>query len=216
MKSSLILTVAALVAVSAAQVRASYITLSTPDNVAPSAAVAVSGANGGYSGAELNNLLVSDGVPGAASFEDMGVHFIFPEDSAPYQVSLTWTTPQSLKSLQAYVGHGDDVGGSFPDADRTVSAISFAVDYGLGAGWEPVGAVDTVDTDDVGSFDLTKLDGNWSNVIAVGYQFTGSSGTQGPRVAEVLAIASVPEPSTFVLLVAGLIGLLAYAWRKRR
>jgi hypothetical protein len=28
--------------------------------------------------------------------------------------------------------------------------------------------------------------------------------------------ASVPEPSTIVLLASGLIGLLAYAWRKRR
>jgi hypothetical protein len=30
------------------------------------------------------------------------------------------------------------------------------------------------------------------------------------------AVSSVPEPSTIVLLVTGLIGLLAYAWRKRK
>ena len=33
---------------------------------------------------------------------------------------------------------------------------------------------------------------------------------------EGLTLSSVPEPSTIVLLASGLIGLLAYAWRKRR
>ena len=31
-----------------------------------------------------------------------------------------------------------------------------------------------------------------------------------------ITVSSVPEPNTFVLLATGLIGLLAYAWRKRR
>ncbi len=205
---------AAIVAASAAQVHASFVTLSEPNNVAPQATVAVSSVlTSSYTGAELNNLLICDGVPGQASFSDVGVDFVFADDSAPYQASLTWATPQNLSSLQAYVGHG---GTTFPDADRTVSAVTFAVDYGLGAGWETVGAVNTVDTNDVGSFDLTKLDGNWSNVIAVAYQFTGSSGTQGPRVAEVLAISQVPEPSALALLGLGMSSLLAYAWRKRK
>ena len=33
---------------------------------------------------------------------------------------------------------------------------------------------------------------------------------------DVQALASVPEPSVTVLLISGLLGLLAYAWRKRR
>jgi len=33
---------------------------------------------------------------------------------------------------------------------------------------------------------------------------------------DAISLSAVPEPSTFVLAVAGLIGLLAYAWRKRR
>ena len=31
-----------------------------------------------------------------------------------------------------------------------------------------------------------------------------------------MTVTSVPEPSALVLLAGGLIGLLAYAWRKRR
>ena len=31
-----------------------------------------------------------------------------------------------------------------------------------------------------------------------------------------LDISSVPEPSAIALLATGLVGLLAYAWRKRR
>ena len=34
--------------------------------------------------------------------------------------------------------------------------------------------------------------------------------------AEISTLASVPEPSTILLLTTGLIGLLAYAWRKRK
>ena len=37
-----------------------------------------------------------------------------------------------------------------------------------------------------------------------------------PIAVSPLAVTAVPEPSTFVLLVAGALGLLAYAWRRRR
>ena len=32
----------------------------------------------------------------------------------------------------------------------------------------------------------------------------------------IISVDSIPEPSTITLLATGLIGLLAYAWRKRR
>jgi hypothetical protein len=38
----------------------------------------------------------------------------------------------------------------------------------------------------------------------------------GGAVFDNFAVTSVPEPSTLMLLVTGLIGLLAYAWRKRK
>jgi hypothetical protein len=36
------------------------------------------------------------------------------------------------------------------------------------------------------------------------------------RVEEIQGFASVPEPATMILLVTGLFGMLAYAWRKRK
>ncbi len=43
-----------------------------------------------------------------------------------------------------------------------------------------------------------------------------SSGTAGYVQYDYFKVSQVPEPSTFALMVCGLIGLVAYAWRKRR
>ena len=39
---------------------------------------------------------------------------------------------------------------------------------------------------------------------------------KGEQLTATITETTVPEPSTLVLLALGLIGLLAYAWRKRR
>ena len=50
--------------------------------------------------------------------------------------------------------------------------------------------------------DLTTLSGHWT--------------PGGSSYSEALAsIGTVPEPTTFAMLIAGLVGLVAYAWRKR-
>lgn len=55
---------------------------------------------------------------------------------------------------------------------------------------------------------------------SLSFDFGGGNNTTNDvgfaRVCEVQAFASVPEPNTLVMGVAGLIGLLAYAWRKQR
>ena len=41
-------------------------------------------------------------------------------------------------------------------------------------------------------------------------------GTDGTNNVQAFVIYAVPEPGTLTLLLAGLVGLLAYAWRKRK
>ena len=53
---------------------------------------------------------------------------------------------------------------------------------------------------------------NWGNG-AIGF---GGDGAHDILLDNVQVGAPVPEPATVVLLVTGLLGLLAYAWRKRK
>ncbi|MBN1394174.1 MAG: PEP-CTERM sorting domain-containing protein [Pirellulales bacterium] len=48
------------------------------------------------------------------------------------------------------------------------------------------------------------------------FQFVRASGKTRVRICEVQAYGEVPEPGTLMLLSTSLIGLLAYAWRKRK
>lgn len=84
--------------------------------------------------------------------------------------------------------------------------------------------------------DATTQDSQYTLVSADGYRYaelTGlgiPTGTKsvlfsfgpevnsawGPAIAEIQGFASVPEPSCLILSVCGLLGLMAYAWRKRR
>ena len=57
---------------------------------------------------------------------------------------------------------------------------------------------------------LTNAYGIDNNGDIVGY---GSNGTSNRAF---LITAIVPEPSTLLLAATGLVGLLAYAWRKRK
>lgn len=49
-----------------------------------------------------------------------------------------------------------------------------------------------------------------------GIQLSWNSATGGQRISEVWGIYSVPEPGTLGLMAGGVLGLLAYTWRKHR
>ncbi|NLF09269.1 MAG: LamG domain-containing protein [Pirellulaceae bacterium] len=96
--------------------------------------------------------------------------------------------------------------------------------------------IDTTKTAITGSSVLDFTADKWSGQKTIGSNFAGSSGhdttqtlngfldefafygtalTQ-ERINAHYAAAQVPEPSTAALLTCGLLGLLAYAWRKRK
>ena len=52
--------------------------------------------------------------------------------------------------------------------------------------------------------------------FANNYISVGANGGTGYNLFDNLTISQVPEPTALIMLVTGLIGLLAYAWRKRR
>lgn len=54
-----------------------------------------------------------------------------------------------------------------------------------------------------------------AGVTCTGELITTTEGGNG-YLGSFTAPAAVPEPSTLALVVSGLVGLLAYAWRKRR
>ena len=89
------------------------------------------------------------------------------------------------------------------------------------------GGYDALTTD--GSFSGTTradtagwygVDFNSSASIKAQYwrvEFSATTDTHSPRTAEVAYYGTqVPEPAAIVLVVTGLLGLLAYAWRKQK
>ena len=199
-----------LLAVSPATVKATLITVGDATNVATSATT-VTASNGPVLGnlASVTNNVVSDGTGGDNPFV-WSECYLFASRANPdpaYTLDLTWSIGQNIKSLQAYVT-------SIAVSNCSTSSIEFFVKQGSGS-LTSVGSVSVPTTADIGAYTLTKLDGSWSNVTAVQYKFTADGITYGPRVAEVL-VNTIPEPSAIILVVTGLLGLVAYAWRKRR
>lgn len=78
-------------------------------------------------------------------------------------------------------------------------------------------ALDFVGTDTIGALDfngIAQAEGTWG---ASGSGATNINNTYFAAGTGVLNVVTpVPEPSVFVLLATGVVGLLAYAWRRRK
>jgi hypothetical protein len=58
--------------------------------------------------------------------------------------------------------------------------------------------------------------GNWLPITAVSHDGGNTWIPDGPNSPAVMRVEGVPEPSTFVLLGMGAVGLLGFAWRRRK
>jgi hypothetical protein len=99
----------------------------------------------------------------------------------------------------------------------STTAADYETDLGTSsaAGRTYLPYISGVSANDRGYFDVTVAAP--ANTKSLYIQFAPGGGAGGGgRCYEVEAIKTVPEPSAITLLAIGLIGLLAYAWRKRR
>ena len=89
---------------------------------------------------------------------------------------------------------------------------------GSSGSWMLVDMAHLAATYDVGTFAVTLADGTpFAN--AGGGMWTYAAGGKNWSFSEstgTLTLGAVPEPGTIVLLVTGFVGLLAYAWRRRK
>jgi len=96
------------------------------------------------------------------------------------------------------------------DTNGTLDTLSMYVNPDLNA--EPGTPDATSNTRNIGSITQYKVYNSQSNVANAAIQIDELR--VGTAWADVLP--QVPEPSTLALLAGGLVGLLAYAWRKRK
>ena len=87
-----------------------------------------------------------------------------------------------------------------------------------GAQGTPSGSLTEINftTNALGGNNTPSLPFTWDSNTVNYIGFGGAFKTGAVSTIDNVSVSAIPEPSTLALLATGLIGLLAYAWRKRK
>ena len=140
-------------------------------------------------------------------------------DPATQTVAFDVITPSKI--FRVALGTAGDSGGDLQSASILTSGGFGSVATGLSNAWHTytisAGPSDTsasLSIDGGTAIAMAGLSGTFSPAAEFG-SFTNGNG-YGEWAQVTLETNTIPEPSSIALLVSAMVGLLAYAWRKRR
>lgn len=163
----------------------------------------ISGTTVGINLASIQRVLVSNGG------STLGASFLMKSTSTPLTFTATAASGGTLTALENMLGTGQSILGAwnFKTVGGYMAGDPAYLSFGVGTGrstedlevwryngsiWSPFDATDLTYDGNYASFTVTDLNGFAMTTIAI------------------------PEPSTLFLLGISVIGLLGYAWRRRR
>ncbi|MEN6458187.1 MAG: PEP-CTERM sorting domain-containing protein, partial [Thermoguttaceae bacterium] len=152
----------------------------------------------------IQRALVSDSTTGW----EVGASFLATTSSTPITFTATAITGSTLTSLESELTtFGETVrsGWTFSTSNYTVSSAKpVYVSLAVGSGFL------------VDDLNLWHYDGSvWTSYTADDLAYDGTYASFTVTSFNGYAVSAVPEPGTLMLLVAGLFGVAAYAWRCR-
>ena len=167
----------------------------------------------GYISRSLNDVYpVTDTEYFSIDVKGTTIYTILNDSSNSHNRMVEFGFDATMPGFYAYSGNGLITEQSAPNTVRWVTLWAKVYDSGGGdvkadLGWCELNQTPFVDGLRISAYDATQY-----NNLGLGHLTMAGSGGSFDN----LVVSNVPEPGALVLLATGLIGLLAYAWRKRK